>query len=108
MAPLVEAAMSDFGTPILVLGFAGQALFSLRFLIQWFYSEKRKKSVIPLSFWYFSIGGSTLLLIYAILRRDPVFIVGQASGFLIYLRNLHLIYREKVVSEIGGTDAGNP
>ena len=100
--------MSDFETAVLILGFAGQALFSLRFLVQWFYSEKRKKSVIPLSFWYFSIGGSALLLVYAILRRDPVFIVGQATGFLIYFRTLHLIYREKNVSGIGGADAGIP
>lgn len=79
----------------LVLGFAGQALFSARFLLQWLVSEKQKKSVIPIGFWFFSLGGSLMLLIYAIHRKDPVFILGQATGFLIYTRNLQLIFREK-------------
>ena len=80
---------------LLILGFAGQILFFMRFFVQWVYSEKHKKSVIPVSFWYFSIGGSSLLLMYAIIRRDPVFIVGQAAGFLIYFRNLYFIKQEK-------------
>lgn len=100
--------MSDIGSWILVLGFTGQVLFFMRFLVQWIHSEKQKKSVIPLSFWYFSIGGSTLLLAYAILRKDPVFILGQAAGFLIYFRNLHLIYREKRERGGSGTDACRP
>ncbi len=100
--------MSDIGSWILVLGFTGQVLFFMRFLVQWIQSEKQKKSVIPLSFWYFSIGGSTLLLAYAILRKDPVFILGQAAGFLIYFRNLNLIYREKRERGGSGTDAGEP
>lgn len=100
--------MSNIASGVLVLGFTGQTLFFMRFLVQWVYSEKRKKSVIPLSFWYFSIGGSTLLLAYAIIRKDPVFIVGQAMGFLIYFRNLHLIQREKREREGGGTHAGEP
>jgi lipid-A-disaccharide synthase-like uncharacterized protein len=77
------------------LGFAGQALFFMRFFVQWLYSEKHRRSMIPTSFWYFSIGGSFLLLIYAILRRDIVFTVGQATGFLIYFRNLWLIAHER-------------
>jgi lipid-A-disaccharide synthase-like uncharacterized protein len=80
---------------ILVLGFAGQALFFMRFFVQWLYSEKHHRSLIPTAFWYFSIGGSSLLLVYAILRRDIVFIVGQSSGFFIYTRNLYLIRRER-------------
>jgi lipid-A-disaccharide synthase-like uncharacterized protein len=80
---------------ILVLGFAGQALFFMRFFVQWLYSEKHRRSMIPTAFWYFSIGGSSLLLIYAIIRKDIVFIVGQASGFFIYTRNLYLIARER-------------
>ena len=91
---------------ILVLGFTGQALFFMRFLVQWISSEKQKKSIIPLSFWYFSIGGSVLLLVYAIIRKDPVFIVGQSMGFLIYIRNLHFISREKREREGGGGNAG--
>jgi lipid-A-disaccharide synthase-like uncharacterized protein len=79
----------------LIVGFTGQILFSLRFFVQWLASEKEKKSVIPISFWYFSLGGSFLLLAYAIHRQDPVFILGQSLGFVIYIRNLVLIGREK-------------
>ncbi len=78
----------------IAVGLAGQALFSARFLVQWIYSERRKQSIVPTAFWYLSIGGSLTLLTYAIYRKDPVFIVGQASGFAIYLRNLQFIYRE--------------
>jgi lipid-A-disaccharide synthase-like uncharacterized protein len=76
---------------ILTIGFLGQFMFSMRFFIQWIYSEKRKKSVVPKSFWYFSLLGGTLLLLYAILRKDIVFTLGQAAGIVIYLRNLYLI-----------------
>ena len=79
----------------LVLGFCAQAMFSARFLVQWIASEKAGKSVVPELFWYFSIGGAAMLLAYAIYRKDPVFILGQSMGFLIYGRNLYLIYREK-------------
>ena len=74
----------------LVLGLGAQALFSARFLVQWIVSERRRQSVIPRSFWYLSLAGSALLLIYAIHRRDPVFILGQAGGFVVYTRNLVL------------------
>lgn len=77
------------------IGFVGQGLFSMRFIIQWIYSEKVKKSVIPLAFWYFSVLGGATLLAYAIYRNDPVFIVGQGAGLLIYARNLWLIHRER-------------
>ena len=66
----------------------------MRFLIQWIWSEKHRRSVVPLAFWYFSLAGGTTLLTYAIWREDPVFIAGQAGGLLIYLRNLYLIRRE--------------
>lgn len=79
----------------LVVGFMGQALFSARFLVQWVSSERRKRSVVPLAFWYFSVGGGATLLAYAIHRQDPVFIVGQFAGLFIYLRNLQLIYRQR-------------
>jgi len=78
----------------LILGLGGQLLFFMRFLFQWIASEKRKESIIPVSFWYFSLGGSLILLSYAIYRKDPIFILGQSLGFLIYLRNLILIYRK--------------
>ena len=76
----------------LVVGFAGQALFSMRFLIQWWASERQKRSVIPVAFWFFSLAGGMTLLSYAIYRQDPVFIVGQAGGLFIYSRNLYFIY----------------
>lgn len=79
----------------LIVGLLGQLLFSMRFFVQWVASERQKKSIIPVSFWYFSIGGSFLLLAYAIKRQDPVFILGQSMGFIIYIRNLVLIDREK-------------
>jgi lipid-A-disaccharide synthase-like uncharacterized protein len=79
----------------LSLGFIGQALFSMRFIVQWLQSEKVKRSVFPIAFWYFSIAGGATLLIYAIHRKDPVFIVGQGSGLLIYLRNLYFIIYER-------------
>ncbi|MGD8379726.1 MAG: lipid-A-disaccharide synthase N-terminal domain-containing protein [Gammaproteobacteria bacterium] len=79
----------------LFVGFAGQALFSMRFLVQWLSSERERRSVIPVAFWYFSVGGGATLLAYAIHKADPVFILGQASGLFIYLRNLHLILNEK-------------
>ena len=73
------------------VGLLGQAFFSTRFLIQWIASEKRKQSVVPVQFWYFSIGGGLTLLIYAIYRRDPVFILGQGAGLFVYARNLYFI-----------------
>ena len=79
----------------LYLGFAGQMLFGLRFLVQWVASERRGESVIPVYFWYLSLIGSLILLAYAIFRRDPVFILGQSTGFLVYTRNLMLIYRKR-------------
>lgn len=77
------------------LGFSAQGLFSARFLVQWLRSEREGRSVIPTSFWYLSLGGALLLLIYAIHRKDPVFVLGQSVGSFIYLRNLSLIYRPK-------------
>ena len=77
------------------IGFFGQLLFFLRFFIQWLASEQKKESVIPIAFWYCSIGGGIILLAYAIYRRDPVFIAGQSCGIFIYLRNLRLIYLRK-------------
>ena len=79
----------------LIIGFTGQALFSMRFLVQWIKSEREKRSTIPIAFWYFSLAGGASLLIYAIHRKDPVFILGQATGLFIYARNLYLIFRER-------------
>ncbi|WP_448384332.1 lipid-A-disaccharide synthase N-terminal domain-containing protein [Desulfosoma sp.] len=77
------------------VGFSAQALFSARFFVQWIASERAGRSVVPVAFWVLSVFGGTLLLAYALWRRDPVFIVGQGAGLIIYSRNLYLIYREK-------------
>jgi lipid-A-disaccharide synthase-like uncharacterized protein len=78
----------------LLLGFVGQGLFAGRFLVQWIVSERRNESVIPVAFWVFSIFGGAILLVYAIYRKDPVFILGQAAGLLVYARNLMLIRKK--------------
>ena len=75
----------------IILGFSAQLLFSLRFIVQWIVSEKKGQSVIPTSFWYLSFCGGLLLFIYALKRQDPVFILGQGMGLLVYLRNIMLI-----------------
>ena len=77
----------------LSVGFVGQAMFTGRFLVQWIASERRKASVVPRAFWWFSIAGGLFLLAYAIHRRDPVFIIGQAAGLAVYGRNLVLVGR---------------
>lgn len=83
----------------LVIGFVGQAMFSARFLVQWIASERARRSIIPNAFWFFSVAGGAVLLVYAIYRRDPVFITGQAAGLLIYGRNIIFIRREKRAPE---------
>lgn len=77
------------------IGFLGQSLFFMRFFVQWIASERAKKSVVPDLFWYFSLGGGLVLLSYAIHRQDPVFILGQGMGILIYLRNLWFLHAGK-------------
>ena len=78
-----------------IVGFVGQGLFSARFLIQWIMSERAKRSVMPVTFWYFSLAGGVVLLAYAVYRRDPVFMLGQGMGLLVYARNLWLIHAAK-------------
>jgi len=78
-----------------VVGFLGLFVFSSRFLVQWIESERRRESVIPISFWYLSIVGSFLLLAYAFVRKDPIFILSYLFNGFIYFRNLYLIYRKK-------------
>ncbi|HXQ83404.1 MAG TPA: lipid-A-disaccharide synthase N-terminal domain-containing protein [Xanthobacteraceae bacterium] len=79
----------------LILGIVAQGLFTMRFLVQWIASERAGHSVIPLAFWLFSIGGGLLLLVYALYRRDAVFIAGQAFGVFVYLRNLYFVMRDR-------------
>lgn len=86
--------LDSLRNPWILLGFAGQAVFSLRFLVQWIESERAGRSVVPDAFWYLSIAGSMLLLAYALWRRDVVFTLGQSMGFLVYARNLALRRRD--------------
>jgi lipid-A-disaccharide synthase-like uncharacterized protein len=79
----------------ILFGFIAQAMFFMRFLVQWIASERAGRSVVPIAFWFFSAAGGVLLLVYAIYRTDPVFIAGQATGLIIYARNLWLIRRER-------------
>ena len=79
----------------LLIGFAGQTCFMMRFVFQWICSERAKRSVVPEIFWYFSLGGRANLLIYAIYRADPVIIAGQCTGIFIYSRNIYFIWRGK-------------
>ena len=82
----------------ILFGFIAQVMFMMRFVVQWVASERARRSVVPIAFWFFSVAGGALLLIYAIYRKDPVFIAGQGAGLFIYFRNLWLIYRERRTS----------
>lgn len=75
----------------IIIGFIGQSLFFMRFFVQWLASEKAGRSVVPHAFWYFSVAGGVTLFAYALYRQDPVFIIGQSTGLLIYARNLYFI-----------------
>jgi lipid-A-disaccharide synthase-like uncharacterized protein len=86
--------MTGAGTVWMIVGMASQVVFSARFVMQWIYSEWRRESSIPMAFWYASVLGGAGLLAYAIERRDPVFIVGQATGLFVYGRNIQLRWRE--------------
>lgn len=102
--------MSDiFGHPTipdiwLIIGLAGQACFFMRFFVQWIATERAKASTIPDLFWYFSIGGGAILLVYAIHRQDPVFIIGQSTGFFIYVRNLYFVHHNRKKQDISALE----
>ncbi len=94
--PFLPSSIVTHPEQIMVtIGFAGQGLFAMRFIVQWLTSEGQGRSVIPIAFWYFSIGGGAVLLLYAIWRQDPVIICGQGLGLFIYLRNLYLIHKSR-------------
>jgi lipid-A-disaccharide synthase-like uncharacterized protein len=80
---------------VVLFGFAGQLMFSMRFIVQWIASERARKSVFPVAFWFFSIGGGLLSFGYALTIKDPVFILGQGFGVFIYARNLYFVYHER-------------
>jgi lipid-A-disaccharide synthase-like uncharacterized protein len=79
----------------LAVGFGAQMMFSARFLVQWIASERLRRSIIPDAFWYFSFIGGAMLLTYAIYRRDPVFIMGQTFGLVVYSRNIYFLWTQK-------------
>lgn len=83
----------------LLLGFVAQLLFATRFIVQWLASERARQSIVPETFWYFSVAGGALLFAYAIYRLDPVFMLGQGMGLLIYMRNIQMIWRTKAQTE---------
>ena len=83
-----------------IIGFIGQFMFTMRFVMQWLASEKVQKSVIPVSFWFFSIAGGLIVFAYALHKKDPVFIVGQGAGLLIYVRNLYFVIAERKKSSL--------
>ena len=83
----------------MIIGFVGQGFFTARFIVQWVMSEIKKQSIIPLGFWYFSLLGGATLFAYALYKEDPVFIVGQGAGLLIYTRNLYLIRKRSAADK---------
>ena len=91
---LHEVFIAKFQVWVL-LGYVAQLLFTMRFLVQWIASERAGKMVMPVAFWFFSIGGGLLLLVYALYIRDPVFILGQAFGVFVYARNLYFELRDR-------------
>ena len=99
--PLAPGASTTFVVQLdawILLGFVAQGLFTMRFLVQWIASERAGRSVVPMAFWLFSIGGGILLLVYALYRKDVVFIAGQAFGVFVYLRNLYFVMRDRKVA----------
>jgi lipid-A-disaccharide synthase-like uncharacterized protein len=89
----------DFLNGWVLFGFLGQAAFSARFIVQWIVSEKNKESTIPVAFWYLSLVGGLILVIYALYKKDPVFVIGQGSGLVVYIRNLILIRKKQQAEE---------
>ena len=92
---LAAITLRDFLHPLALFGFAGQFVFMLRFMVQWFASERRRRSYVPVAFWWISCAGGVMLFSYALLREDVVFMAGQFLGLSIYARNLVLIYRRR-------------
>lgn len=98
------AEFGDIPVWLLVLGLIGQSIFFTRFLVQWIASERAGRSVVPDAFWWISIGGSLLVLVYGVLRAEPILILGQSMGTLIYTRNLMLIHRVKKQGSASGAE----
>lgn len=80
---------------LLIYGSLGQIIFTLRFIYQWVYSRKRHESILPLGFWLISLLGSAIIVSYAIVRHDPVLILGQSTGLVVYIRNIWILHKNK-------------
>lgn len=93
--PLANWFFKDLIDPLGLFGLSAQAMFMLRFVVQWFASERRGRSYVPIAFWYFSLIGGLMTFAYAYLRQEPVFMLAQGLGITIYVRNLVLIYRRR-------------
>jgi lipid-A-disaccharide synthase-like uncharacterized protein len=96
----------DDTLPWIVIGLLGQTAFFARFLVQWIASERAGESYIPLSFWYLSVVGSLVMLVYAIHRKEPIFLLGQLPNVFVYTRNIMLIRRNGGVGSASGTPVG--
>jgi len=92
----------------IMLGFVAQGMFTMRFVVQWVASERTRRSVVPVAFWFFSFGGGVLLLLYAIHRHDPVFIAGQGLGLFVYVRNIRMIVTERRLRRLLPADFQSP
>jgi len=91
----MRALLEFMAQPMALLGLVGQTCFFSRFLVQWVASERQRRSVVPTAFWYLSLIGGSLVLVYALWRRDPIFILGQSVGLVVYTRNLMMIHGRK-------------
>jgi lipid-A-disaccharide synthase-like uncharacterized protein len=89
---------SPAGFVWVTLGFLGQLLFTGRMLVQWFVSEREKRSVVPTAFWWMSLIGATMLLVYFVWRKEPIGVLGQATGWFVYVRNLLMIHRQRAAT----------
>ena len=90
----MDQLIENLRNPWVIVGFLGQAVFSARFMVQWVQSERAGRSIMPVAFWWLSLVGSALLLVYSVHKRDLVFILGQSAGFIVYSRNLALLRKE--------------
>ena len=98
---------SPVGFVWVTLGFLGQVLFTGRMLVQWLVSERQRRSVVPPVFWWMSLCGASMLLVYFVWRRDPIGVLGQATGWFVYVRNLWLIHRRPAAATAASADTAD-
>ncbi|MDE7374258.1 MAG: lipid-A-disaccharide synthase N-terminal domain-containing protein [Odoribacter sp.] len=100
----IKQFFNNEAIPLGLLGWgsAGQVIFTLRFVYQWIYSRKRQESILPMGFWLISLTGSLIIVSYAIIRLDPVLVLGQSTGLLVYIRNLYILHKSQKSAQIKG------